>query len=95
MFIMFGNDPPGVISRFSEMQKIHILRRDGAEIRQKLEIDHGSPEFLAEQDERNGLHALRLDQGQRFEKFIERAKPPGKITTAFARIRKCILRMAK
>ncbi len=42
-----------------------------------LEIDHARPEFLAEQQDRDGLYLAGLHQRQQLEKLVERAKAAG------------------
>jgi hypothetical protein len=53
------------------------------------------PVFLPEEDYGNRVDFFRLDQGQGLEQLIQGTIPPGKATSAFARMRKCIFRIAK
>ena len=74
---MIPNDVPAVFGAVDDSEQFRIIRTNGSSFGQRLEVDHLVPELLAEQQQRDALHAARLDQRQRFEELIERAEAAG------------------
>ena len=77
------------------MEEINIFRSDGPLFDQRIEIDHPLPKRLSKNQHWEGFDFAGLNQGQCFKKFVQGPETAGKTTKALARIRKCILRMAK
>ena len=57
------------------MEKIQVAARDHAFLGESFKVHHPLPELLAEQQDRHRPHLAGLDQGQKFEHFVERPEP--------------------
>ena len=86
---------PGLFGRFDVLEDMHVFGIDHAVLDQHLEIDQPRPELLAEEQDRAAPDLGGLGQRGASNSSSRVPKPPGKLTSATARIRKCILRMAK
>ena len=77
LLVEVGHEVPGSGRVLAPVEQLEVARRDHAFLGKRLEIDHPGPELAAEQQDRQRPHLAGLDQGQRFEEFVERAEPAG------------------
>jgi len=72
-----------------------LIPLDDPFLDEEVEIDGAAPEVAADQDDGHARDLSGLDQGQDLEELIHRSEPARKDHQAFARRRRCILRIAK
>src|SRR5215218_1454581 len=68
---------PGFLGRIDEGEQLEIVGRDHAFLDQRLEIDHPLPEFAAEEEDGKRLDLAGLDEGEQFERLVERSEAAG------------------
>lgn len=78
MLIKIADNLPCGFGCIDEADQVDVVGGDCTELGECVEIDDLAPEGFAEKDQRQAGHAAGLDQGQAFEKFVERAETAGK-----------------
>jgi phosphohistidine phosphatase len=78
---VIANDVDGFVHVIGERQQGQIMRADVFIVAQFLfhPAQQSGPVFFAEEDEREFGNAFRLDQGEHFKQFVQRAKAAGHV----------------
>jgi signal transduction histidine kinase/CheY-like chemotaxis protein len=85
----------GLLGGLDVAEQVQVVRADGAGIGQRLPVDDPLPELAAEQQERDRAIRRVWISVSVSNSSSSVPNPPGKTVIASARIRKCILRIAK